>query len=157
MRKLVKADKNGVYSFGFYEKDSLPGDCHATLAMTQYFVRNGTVFCLLKSNSTFNIRSLCYSVQRTFCHCEERSDVAISRKGNRIVMTECVARMAKTTLKSCAFFGDDVFTAQVNFVIYFTIFLRLSLVIKINRFLLRVKIGGKSPLFFGNAVRISPF
>ena len=70
---------------------------------------------------------------------------------------KCVARMAKTTLKSCAFFGDDVFTAQVNFVIYFTIFLRLSLVIKINRFLLRVKIGGKSPLFFGNAVRISPF
>ena len=93
VRKLVKADKNGVYSFGFYEKDSLPGDCHVAtlLAMTQYFVRNGTVFCLLKSNSTFNIRSLCYSVQRTFCHCEERSDVAISRKGNRIVMTECVA------------------------------------------------------------------
>ena len=70
---------------------------------------------------------------------------------------KCFARMAKTTLKSCAFFGDDVFTAQVNFVIYFTIFLRLSLVIKINRFLLRVKIGGKSSLFFGNAVRISPF
>ena len=23
-----------------------------------------------------------YSVQRTLCHCEERSDVAISRKGN---------------------------------------------------------------------------
>ena len=61
------------------------------------------------------------------------------------------------SLKSRAFFGDDVFTAQVNFVINFTIFLRLSLVIKINRFLLRVKIGGKSPLFFGNAVRISPF
>ena len=61
------------------------------------------------------------------------------------------------SLKACAFFGDDVFTAQVNFVIYFTIFLRFSLVIKINRFLLRVKIGGKSPLFFGNAVRISPF
>ena len=59
------------------------------------------------------------------------------------------------SLKSCAFFGDDVFTAQVNFVINFTIFLRLSLVIKINRVLL--KIGGKSPLFFGNAVRISPF
>ena len=61
------------------------------------------------------------------------------------------------SLKSCAFFGDDVFTAQVNFVINFTIFLRFSLVIKINRFLLRFKIGGKSPLFFGNAVRISPF
>ena len=88
---------------------------------------------------------------------QKRSIRRISRKGNRIVMTECVARMAKTTLKSCAFFGDDVFTAQVNFVINFTIFLRLSLVIKINRFLLRVKIGGKSPLFFGNAVRISPF
>ena len=64
-----------------YNAVALPGDCHATLAMTQYFVRNGTIFCLLKSNSTFNIRSLCYCVQRTFCHCEERSDVAISRKG----------------------------------------------------------------------------
>ena len=28
---------------GFYEKGSLPGDCHATLAMTEYFVRNGTM------------------------------------------------------------------------------------------------------------------
>ena len=66
-----------------YNAVALPGDCHATLAMTQYFVRNGTVFCLLKSNSTFNIRSLCYSVQRTFCHCETPlcGVVAISRKG----------------------------------------------------------------------------
>ncbi len=64
-----------------YNAVALPGDCHATLAMTQYFVRNGTIFCLLKSNSTFNIRSLYCSVQRTLCHCEERSDVAISRKG----------------------------------------------------------------------------
>ena len=28
VRKLVKADKNGVYSFGFYNKVTLPGDCH---------------------------------------------------------------------------------------------------------------------------------
>jgi len=28
VRKLVKADNNGVYSFGFYEKVSLPGDSH---------------------------------------------------------------------------------------------------------------------------------
>ena len=31
-----------------YNAVALPGDCHATLAMTQYFVRNGTIFCLLK-------------------------------------------------------------------------------------------------------------
>ena len=28
--KLVKADKNGVYSFGFYDKVSLPGDTAQT-------------------------------------------------------------------------------------------------------------------------------
>ena len=28
VRKLVKADKNGVYSFWFYNKVTLPGDCH---------------------------------------------------------------------------------------------------------------------------------
>jgi hypothetical protein len=33
VRKLVKADKNGVYSFGFYEKGSLPGDCHVALLL----------------------------------------------------------------------------------------------------------------------------
>ncbi len=69
---------------------TLPGDCHATLAMTQYFVRNGIIICLLKSNSTFNIRSLCYSVQRTFCHCEESSDVAISRKGHLFIKPKTI-------------------------------------------------------------------
>ena len=39
-----------------------------------------------------DLRFLFYPVQRAFCHCEERSDVAISRKGYRIVMTECVAQ-----------------------------------------------------------------
>lgn len=28
------------------------------------------------------LRILCYSAQRTLCHCEEQRDVAISRKGN---------------------------------------------------------------------------
>ncbi len=32
---------NAVYH---YNAVALPGDCHATLAMTQYSVRNGTVF-----------------------------------------------------------------------------------------------------------------
>ena len=40
-----------------YNADSLPGDCHATLAMTQYFVRNGTRVCLLKDNSKIYILS----------------------------------------------------------------------------------------------------
>ena len=35
---------------GFYNKDSLPGDCHATLAMTEYFVRNRIRVCLLERN-----------------------------------------------------------------------------------------------------------
>ena len=128
---------------------ALPGDSHVALLL-RMTEKNQTTTLFV-----FTILFIDFLPYEVLCHCER--SVAISRKGNRIVMTECVARMAKTTLKSCAFFGDDVFTAQVNFVINFTIFLRLSLVIKINRILPRVKIGGKSPLFFGNAVRISPF
>lgn len=36
VRKLVKADKNGVYSFGFYEKDSLPGDAARTALLKSH-------------------------------------------------------------------------------------------------------------------------
>ena len=40
-----------------YNAVTLPGDCHATLAMTQYFVRNGTKVCLLKriAKSTYTL------------------------------------------------------------------------------------------------------
>ena len=66
---------------GFYNAVSLPGDCHVAslLAMTEYFVRNVTRVCLPESNSKIYERSLCFSVQRTLCHCER--SVAISRKG----------------------------------------------------------------------------
>ena len=66
---------------GFYNAVSLPGDCHVAslLAMTEYFVRNVTRVCLPESNSKIYVRSLCFSVQRTLCHCER--SVAISRKG----------------------------------------------------------------------------
>ena len=55
-----------------YDKVTLPGDSHVALLlrMTEYFVRNITSVCLLKSNSTIYILSLRYSVQRTLCHCE---------------------------------------------------------------------------------------
>ena len=55
------------------------------------YARNDTVlrtewnkFCLLKNNNTFNIRSLCYCVQRTLCHCETPlcGVVAIAGNGN---------------------------------------------------------------------------
>ena len=36
---------------------------------------------LVKKNSKIYVRSSCYSVQRTLCHSEKRSDVRISRKG----------------------------------------------------------------------------
>ena len=49
---------------------SLPGDCHASLAMTQYFVRNITRVCLPKSICRIFALSLFYPVQRTLCHCE---------------------------------------------------------------------------------------
>ena len=68
---------------GFCNAVSLPGDCHSTamrcFAMTEYFVRNVTRVCLPESNSKIYVRSLCFSVQRTLCHCER--SVAISRKG----------------------------------------------------------------------------
>ena len=55
-----------------YDKVTLPGDSHVALLlrMTEYFVRNITSVCLLKSNSTIYILSLRYPVQRTLCHCE---------------------------------------------------------------------------------------
>ena len=68
-----------------YNAVTLPGDCHATLAMTQYFVRNEIGVCLLKSNSKLYTLSLCNPVQRTQCHCEEQRDVAISRKGYLVI------------------------------------------------------------------------
>ena len=68
---------------GFYEKGSLPGDCHATLAMTEYFVRNETSVCLQERDSKIHVNALRYSVQRTLCHCER--SVAISRKGHLII------------------------------------------------------------------------
>ena len=122
---------------GFYNEVSLPGDSHVAslLRMTNNPQR---------AEGTHRAEGI--SLSKTISLAERHTSL---RKQHRF------CRKAKTTLKSCAFFGDDVFTAQVNFVINFTIFLRLSLVIKINRILL--KIGGKSPLFFGNAVRISPF
>ena len=74
---------------GFYNAVSLPGDCHVAslLAMTEYFVRNVTRVCLPESNSKIYVRSLCFSVQRTLCHCETPLSgvVAISRKGHRII------------------------------------------------------------------------
>ena len=55
-----------------YDKVTLPGDSHVALLlrMTEYFERNITSVCLLKSNSTIYILSLRYPVQRTLCHCE---------------------------------------------------------------------------------------
>ena len=57
-----------------YDKVTLPGDSHVALLlrMTEYFVRNITSVCLLKSNSTIYILSLRYPVQRTFCHNERK-------------------------------------------------------------------------------------
>ena len=57
-----------------YDKVTLPGDSHVALLlrMTEYFVRNITSVCLLKSNSTIYILSLRYPVQRTFCHYERK-------------------------------------------------------------------------------------
>ena len=49
----------------YYNAVTLPGDCHATLAMTQYFVRNITKYCLPKSTRKLYALSLCYPVQRT--------------------------------------------------------------------------------------------
>ena len=64
---------------------ALSGDSHIALLlrMTEYFVRNRTIFCLPKSNNAFNIHALCYCVQRTLCHSEElhSNDVRIPRKG----------------------------------------------------------------------------
>ena len=71
-----------------YNAVTLPGDCHAMLAMTQYFVRNEIGACLLKSNSKLYTLSLCYPVQRTLCHSEERSDVRIPRKGTILKTTQ---------------------------------------------------------------------
>ena len=73
---------------------TLPGDCHATLAMTEYFVRNVKRVCLLKSNRKLYTLSLYYSVQRTLCHSEELrcNDVRISRKGHLIKITKTYVR-----------------------------------------------------------------
>ena len=76
--------KNTIKFFD-YDKVTLPGDSHVALLlrMTEYFVRNITSVCLLKSNSTIYILSLRYPVQRTLCHCER--SVAIPRKGNLVI------------------------------------------------------------------------
>ena len=57
-----------------YDKVTLPGDSHVALLlrMTEYFVRNITSVCLLKSNSTIYILSLRYPAQRTLCHYERK-------------------------------------------------------------------------------------
>ena len=85
-----------------YDKVTLPGDSHVALLlrMTEYFVRNITSVCLLKSNSTIYILSLRYPVQRTLCHCER--SVAIARKGTILYKTHaryfctCVEKKAHT-------------------------------------------------------------
>ncbi len=81
-----------------YNADSLLGDCHATLAMTQYFVRNITRDCLLKSNSKIYIHSsLCYPVQRTLCHCERKYGdptgyfVPVGKKAQTIIRVSIAA------------------------------------------------------------------
>ena len=55
----------------FY-KVPLPGDCHASLAMTEYFVRNITRVCLPETYYKIFALSLFYPVQRTLCHCERK-------------------------------------------------------------------------------------
>ena len=62
----------------FVLQGSLPGDCHAALAMTEYFVRNITRVCLPESICRIFVLSLFYPVQRTLCHCER--SVASARK-----------------------------------------------------------------------------
>ena len=54
----------------FVLQGSLPGDCHASLAMTEYFVRNITSVCLPETICKIFVLSLFYPVQRTLCHCE---------------------------------------------------------------------------------------
>ena len=56
----------------FVLQGSLPGDCHASLAMTEYFVRNITRVCLPESICRIFVLSLFYPVQRTLCLCERK-------------------------------------------------------------------------------------
>ncbi len=56
----------------FVLQGSLPGDCHASLAMTEYFVRNITRVCLPESICKIFVLSLFYPVQRTLCLCERK-------------------------------------------------------------------------------------
>ena len=60
----------GKTSHHRFFKVSLPGDCHASLAMTEYFVRNITRVCLPETICKIFVLSLFYPVQRTLCHCE---------------------------------------------------------------------------------------
>ena len=50
VRKLVKADKNGVYSFGFYNKVTLPGDASYASLLTNR-LSQATVGCLMLAYS----------------------------------------------------------------------------------------------------------
>lgn len=41
-------------------------------------------FCLRKKRCTFGTMCAVGTLRNYFCHCEERSDVAISRKGHNV-------------------------------------------------------------------------
>ena len=79
--------KNTI-KFLVYNKVTLPGDSHVALLlrMTEYFVRNITRVCLLKSNSKIYILYLRYSVQRTLCYCEKRLIMETASKTIKVFM-----------------------------------------------------------------------
>ena len=99
----------------FLNAEPLPGDCHASLAMTEYFVRNITRVCLPESICRIFVLSLFYPVQRTLCHSEELrcNDVRISRKGT-ILQTHaryfctCVEKKAHTSKRVSVIACDNV-------------------------------------------------
>ena len=70
---------------------SLPGDCHSTakrcFAMTEYFVRNITRVCLLKSNGKIRVLFMLFRATHfvSLRGIANGDAVAISRKGNLVI------------------------------------------------------------------------
>ena len=99
----------------FVLQGSLPGDCHASLAMTEYFVRNVTRVCLLKTYYKFFVLSLFLSRETHLCHCEAPPSgaVAISRKGHLVksharYFCTCVEKKAHTSKRVSVIACDNV-------------------------------------------------
>ena len=85
VRKLVKADKNGVYSFWFYNKVTLPGDASYASLLTNR-LSQATIACLMLAYS-FSPRVQKYPAGSPIFRSQWQSTLYRMKYGHHIVMT----------------------------------------------------------------------